>query len=939
MSFFNYSRILHLKNRLAAFGIALTTLIIFLTAYASAQSGYIPNLEIDIHPIPSGELPLDKMIKHKFEATNTGETKLEVDFFVEVIAPFQQEIRTVSPEPQTLFLEPGDTQVIMTKMDEKWGKIPAYLPGEVNEPGNDSRTYRWTFSESKTGQSQTIDVQIDYSLVDDSRHTNEAKRNDNISGPLEITASITNHQGVTLEDAYVKLTTGHWETVTNSDSTGQATFRGVPWREDWILEARSSEGSTICAPPPKQCNDIDPYWKGTPVARDMRFITQIDSDYNIQLNNPSWKSNYSLTNTMQNGIGFWKGAVDEAGTKILLVQGMENWIQSEGRESESKLFLYTTDGDLLWSYSMGWEAWGADLSGDGKWAAFVTSNPTKDLGVIDAVTGTPLWVKTAQDVTETTHPELDSKEVKISHSNEYLGIGGVDGTFLLADLITGKILWSKFLNGQVRGIVFDRADEYVYVGSGDGKAYKLDLHEGTLIWSGEIGSWPYVNGFQLSPDETTLAAGGKYGDLTLLNSATGETIWYHDMRDIVAWLDFSPDGKHLIAGGGGQYSTLLIDVETGEKIWQIPMYSFHGKFAESGDLILVDNYLFDLEGNEVGHLVLSEAGCVPGCQGLFAYISDDMTKIIQTRRDIDPTAISLYFIEGSVEATTPLPVSTIKSTTESTKDIPTQQTAEPQEPSNQVPMDMGVVECLLESMELKRALELLNKVPPPPNSFEIDVLAGCMRIQTEVPSLPGAPTDIDNNPFMNNDQNFVDCMSTALDEGRFEELRGHPPSIPTDAEMEIAIQCSTHSEMPNMAPPNRNEISMPPKDGNPFLSEDEYVVNCLVDIFGEERYKELRSGPPYIPTETEIMSVGRCFPSTGTLDKSQGKPLFPDPSPTKGDTRIDSIADEAVATQEPSTSSGGGCSSPIEGGKTPLGTIALLLGVVSIGSRKFFSLR
>ena len=124
--------------------------------------------------------------------------------------------------------------------------------------------------------------------------------------------------------------------------------------------------------------------------------------------------------------------------------------------------------------------------------------------------------------------------------------------------------------------MFDDSDEFVYIGAGDGKAYKLDVSDGSLLWTGEIGSWPYVNGFQLSPDETVLAAGGKYGDLTLLDTSNGEMLWYHDLRDIVAWLDFSPDGEYLVAGGGGQYSTILVDVSSGQKIWQIPMYSFHG---------------------------------------------------------------------------------------------------------------------------------------------------------------------------------------------------------------------------------------------------------------------------------------------------------------------------------------------------------------------------
>ena len=102
----------------------IASLLLVVRSSAFADSGSIPGLTIDVNPIPSGDLPLDKMIKHKFSATNSGNTSLEIDFSVEVVSPFIQEIRTVSPEPQTLYLEPGDTQVLMTKMDEKWGKCP-----------------------------------------------------------------------------------------------------------------------------------------------------------------------------------------------------------------------------------------------------------------------------------------------------------------------------------------------------------------------------------------------------------------------------------------------------------------------------------------------------------------------------------------------------------------------------------------------------------------------------------------------------------------------------------------------------------------------------------------------------------------------------------------------------------------------------------------------
>jgi len=916
---------------LATFCLVVVALLLCARFHAFADEGSISGLEIDVNPIPSGDLPLDKMIKHKFEATNTGNTSLEINFSVEVISPFIQEIRTVSPEPQTLYLDPGETQVLMTKMDEKWGKIPAYTPEEFNEPGSDSRTYRWTFSESRTRQTQTVDVQIDYSLLDDTRHVEEAERNQNVSGSLVVTATIVDQSGEPVEGAQLKLTTGHWESIATSGGGGQVSFRGVPWREDWILEARSHDQSALCPPPPKPCFSSDPYWESTPVARDMLFINEMERDYSLRLENPPWKSDYQLTNTIKNGIGFWRGSVDDAGDNVLLVQGMENWVQAEGKEKDSKLFLYTTEGELKWSYPMGWEAWGASLSRDAKWAAFVTSNPTKNLGVIDAQTGNPLWIKTAQDITETTHPELDSKEIQISNTNQYLGVGGVDGTFLLADLLTGTIQWTRFVHGQVRGILFDESDQFVYVGSGDGKAYKLDVSDGSLLWIGEIGSWPYVNGFQLSPDETSLAAGGKYGDLTLLDTLNGETIWYHDMRDIVAWLDFSPDGKHLIAGGGGQYSTLLVDVSSGRKIWQIPMYSFHGRFTSDGNLILIDNYLFDLKGNEIGHLVLSEDGCVPGCQGLFAYISDDMTRVIQTRRDIDPSAISLYFARGETIASIPTPISDTQSTSSAGNKAEAGGVPVPR-----VPKLMDMAQCLIKQVGLKRALELANRIPPPPSASESQALSKCMSKSPQESGIPAIIPPMEINPFLSDSHTVVGCLTERLGEIRYQELRGVPPSIPTSNEIEISKQCVMSSDIPV-------SIAGPPSmEANPFLSDNSAVVDCLAERLGEKRYQELRGVPPSVPTSDEIEITGRCMASAFVPERKHDVPLVPNgrpfqsPDATQTPRELKTQSQDATQTPRELNGRGGSCSSPIHDGPVPLGTIILLIGAVSLSGRKLF---
>ena len=183
----------------------------------------------------------------------------------------------------------------------------------------------------------------------------------------------------------------------------------------------------------------------------------------------------------------------------------------------------------------------------------------------------------------------------------------------------------------------------------------MNINDGSIVWTADIGSWPYVGAFKLSNDESLLASGGKYGDLAVVNTSDGSIHMFVDMIDIVSWLDFSPDDKYLVAGGGGQYATTLYDLTTGEKIWRIPKYSHQGSFSADGKFIIMgDTHLsiVDINGNDLQQeLQISEDGCRPGCGGIFTYISNDGKNIIYTHRDMDPST-GVFFVTGEVKEKT-----------------------------------------------------------------------------------------------------------------------------------------------------------------------------------------------------------------------------------------------------------------------------------------------
>jgi outer membrane protein assembly factor BamB len=427
-----------------------------------------------------------------------------------------------------------------------------------------------------------------------------------------------------------------------------------------------------CPPPPAPCNPPDDHehtfrWQLIPDAlahetvstasrkgTGFMFVNPLVTFYEIELAAPTHQATFSPTRTITSDIGFWKGDVDDTEQYVLLINGMENWYGQD--KAASKLHMYTIDGELLWTYDMGFEGWGADLSPDGQYAAYTTSNPTQTFGVLNANDGTPVWTNQSADYTiSLTTPSslggIDSKEVKISNTNKYLAIGHGGGEVLLADLLTGELIWHTTVYGQVRGILFSPDDTYMYVGSGDGNAYKINTSDGSIVWQADIGSWPFTNGFKLSPDGQFLGSAGKTGEVTIIDTENGKHLWQFDQQGNASWLDFSPDGQYVFAGGGGQYANTLYEVLSGKRVWKLDGYSHQGRFSADGSYILIGDKnitLVDLSGNQIGTYSVQETADQQVGSGQFAYITNDGKKVVYTRRDIAAGAVSAIFASSSV---------------------------------------------------------------------------------------------------------------------------------------------------------------------------------------------------------------------------------------------------------------------------------------------------
>lgn len=271
--------------------------------------------------------------------------------------------------------------------------------------------------------------------------------------------------------------------------------------------------------------------------------------------------------------GFWRAAVSESEGTFVAFPGQEKYpAESAGsafaRISGAKLYKYKFDGTKVWEHAPGWEAIGGDMSVDGKFVAYALS-PTwtalrpatnNTLVLLDGTTGKVLWTKSAAPADVAIGRKLDSLEVALSPDAKWIAVGSVgSGQVTLVDRATGNFAWSvptagEPSFGQVRKLRFSADGQFLYSGSGDSYIRKLRVTDGAVLWKTFAGGWPSTNGLDLTPDGAWLVAGTMSLDTTMIRTSDGRLEWQRESQ--FADAAFSPDGRHVVTGGGQVYRTV-----------------------------------------------------------------------------------------------------------------------------------------------------------------------------------------------------------------------------------------------------------------------------------------------------------------------------------------------------------------------------------------------
>lgn len=337
--------------------------------------------------------PMESWFIFKFQATNIGTHVLKVHFDQYCIEyPLSPAVQ--APQGDVL-LSPGES--MWFKLVFQSGQL-GYNP---NEPQTITRTFFIQFYDNNNNwespyNSFSITKAIQITVVNPFPS----------QGGVTIKGSTVDEEGKSLPNVQIEAGTFGAKLPTTSDANGQFTIK--------LAES--------------------------PIY----FLTAQKEGYNaktVEINGNNIQSSYTITLTRKTvsatvtstlmkshvgNIGFWRSAATADESKLLLVNGMENW-EDESIKTQSKLYLLDTGtGNILWTHDMGWESWTADITDDGKYVAFGTKLEGFQTGppgfvnyirLLNGTDGTTIWEKkiTTQNFPNSTEGEHYTRAVKFSH--------------------------------------------------------------------------------------------------------------------------------------------------------------------------------------------------------------------------------------------------------------------------------------------------------------------------------------------------------------------------------------------------------------------------------------------------------------------------------------------------------------------------------------------
>lgn len=477
------------------------------------------------------EWPIEWWIKNSFEVRNNGSENLTVDFNATVV---QTGVETSPfPQPFSLYLSPGENQTVRYQLDTTWSGI---TDADLLMAQDFTRTLRFMFwIRGNTSDSRTILMNHVIHVVP--RTWLEANPNAEISGHVYAPA------GKPLEGVTVQLLGSNLD---YSSLTNQTGYYRIEFRAHQML----------------MTNETLPYGlvvKESGYEAFMRSFSPLPGDalvQDIHLSKVTETANLTLASRTETNMTIFRGAVSADERYVVFGQGhCELNLTNDQIKNRSSVMLFDAwSGQMLWRHFTGGEVWGADVSNNGSYVVATVIQPAPvSYAILLSRNGTEVWNTTSMG-------DMGSREIRISHDSRFIAWGMGNGSLYLLNLTDRKVLWSTFLEGQIRQILFSKDDSTIYAGSGDGYLYAVNTTNGSILWRTGIEAWPYsTGGMVLSDDGSLIATASKIGEISLVNATSHAKLWSYDTSGGAHYVDISPAKDYVLAGSGGPFGTVLLD--------------------------------------------------------------------------------------------------------------------------------------------------------------------------------------------------------------------------------------------------------------------------------------------------------------------------------------------------------------------------------------------
>ncbi|MEM3362649.1 MAG: PQQ-binding-like beta-propeller repeat protein [Candidatus Anstonellaceae archaeon] len=391
------------------------------------------------------------------------------------------------------------------------------------------------------------------------------------------------------------------------------------------------------------------------LAYNRTIIPKIDENYklDIYLEKSDISATYILKKKYNTGpLHLHRGDSSKDNNYFALVPFHSVGVSEKDIKENAYLWFFNKAGDLLWKYKLGYQDTTVDVSDDGEYIATAIQSNTP-YAVLLNKNGEELW--------KFFPPEnKNPTEVQISHNNKYYAVGCGDGTFYLLDRATGKIIWSNFLEGQIRNIRFEDDDSRMYISEGHGYLYALSI-DNNILWRTYVYSWT----IDMAVSKNFIFTGAKVGRyVTLLDKKTGKIVWRYPVEMVPDRLLIAPDESFFYIGISSGYSRSIFLDKEGKVLYTLPIAGNAAALSQDGQFIVVSTRidvphkegankdmgvpLVELinvkNGNSLWSAVMNDdlTNNHPA-HSAYAWISDDMREMVIADFQY------VYFFEGKLE--------------------------------------------------------------------------------------------------------------------------------------------------------------------------------------------------------------------------------------------------------------------------------------------------